>query len=198
MGCGQYYSVVFGCPLVDLFFIAATSAVEQSCNVFLLLYWLFNTFHTANKTFSFWAWCRQCPQTRNSRSRPVLSFRCSVCGSNCPQLIIRGFPFKGNNSWTHLHCYVCGARKPYRIDDLLRLKFRTQMVSPIQNILTKNLETICWVILAKTSQRMIVNLLMMVYIYLAIIKFTCQHHVSGYVCRVWHLRFFFFFSYWLK
>ena len=61
------------------------------------------------------------------------------------------------------------------------------MVSPIQNILTKNLETICWVILAKTSQKMIVNLLMMVLIYLPI----CQHHVSGYVCHVWHLRGFF-------
>ena len=32
------------------------------------------------------------------------------------------------------------------------------MVSRIQNILTKNLETICRVILAKTSQKMIVNL----------------------------------------
>ena len=65
------------------------------------------------------------------------------------------------------------------------------MVSPIQNIFTKNLETICCVILAKTSQKMIVNLLMMVLIDLPIIKFTCQHHVSGYVCRVWHLGFFF-------
>ena len=36
------------------------------------------------------------------------------------------------------------------------------MVSPIQNMLTKNLEIICWVILAKTSQKMFVNLLMMV------------------------------------
>ena len=51
-------------------------------------------------------------------------------------------------------------------------KFRTQMVSPIQNILTKNLETICRVILAKTSQKMIVNLLMMVLNDLPIIKFT--------------------------
>ena len=39
---------------------------------------------------------------------------------------------------------------------------RTEMVSPIQNILTKNLETICQVILAETTQKMIVNLLMMV------------------------------------
>ena len=58
------------------------------------------------------------------------------------------------------------------------------MVSPIQNILTKNLETICQVILAKTSEKIIVNLLMMVLTDLPIIKFTCQHHVSGYVCRV--------------
>ena len=55
-----------------------------------------------------------------------------------------------------------GARKLCRIDDLLPIKFRTQMVSPIQNILMKNLETIGQVILAKTSQKMIVNLLMMV------------------------------------
>ena len=48
----------------------------------------------------------------------------------------------------------------------------------------KNLETICQVILAKTSQKMIVNLLMMVLIDLPIIKFTCQHHISGYVCLV--------------
>ena len=41
----------------------------------------------------------------------------------------------------------------------------------------------------KNSQKMIVNLLMMVLIDLLIIKFTCQHHVSGYVCHVWHLRF---------
>ena len=54
-----------------------------------------NTFRTTNETFSFWAWCRQCPQTRNSRSRPVLLFRCSVCGSSCPKLIIRGFPSRG-------------------------------------------------------------------------------------------------------
>ena len=85
-----------------------------------------------------------------------------------------------------------GARKPCRIDNLLPLKFRTQMVSPIQNILTKNLETICQVILAKTSQKMIVNLLMMVLIDLWIIRFTCQHDISGYVRRVWHLSFFFF------
>ena len=65
--------------------------------------YLFNTFHTANETFSFWAWRRQRPQTRNSCSRPVLSFLRSVCWSNCQYLIIRGFPFKGNNSWTHLH-----------------------------------------------------------------------------------------------
>ena len=98
------------------------------------------------------------------------------------------FPFKGNNSGTHFHNYnVFGARKPCRIDDLLPLDFRTQMVSPIQNILMKNLETICRVILAKTSQKMIVNLLMMVLIYLPI----CQQHVSGYVCHVWHLHFFF-------
>ena len=100
----------------------------------------------------------------------------------------RGFPFKGNNSRTHFRNYnVFGARKLCRIDDLLPLNFGTQMVSLIQNILTKNLETICRVILAKASQKMIVNLLMMVLIYLPI----CQHHVSGYVCHVWHLRFFF-------
>ena len=63
------------------------------------------------------------------------------------------------------------------------------MVSPIQNILTKNLKTICQVILAKTSQKMIVNLFMMVLIDLPIIKFTCQHHVSGYVRHVLHLFF---------
>ena len=57
---------------------------------------------------------------------------------------------------------VFRARKPCPIDDLLPLNFRTQMVSPIQNMLPKNLETICRVILAKTSQKMIVNLLMMV------------------------------------
>ena len=92
---------------------------------------------------------------------------------------------------THLHCYnVFWARKPCQIDDLLPTKFRTQMASPIQNILTKNLETICRVILAMTSQKMIVNLLMMVLISLPIIKFICQHHVSGCVCLVWHLGFF--------
>ena len=32
------------------------------------------------------------------------------------------------------------------MSNLLPLKFRTQMVSPIQNILKKNLETICQVI----------------------------------------------------
>ena len=64
------------------------------------------------------------------------------------------------------------------------------MVSLIQNILMKNLQTICQAILTKTSQKMIVNLLMMVLIDLPIIKFTCQHHVSGYVCRVWQLIFF--------
>ena len=36
----------------------------------------------------------------------------------------------------------------------------------------------------KTSQKMIVNLLMRVLIDLSIIKFTCQHHVSGYIRRV--------------
>ena len=66
----------------------------------------------------------------------------------------------------------------------LPLKFRIQMVSLIQYILMKNLEGICRVILAKTSQKMIVNLLMMVLIDLPIIKFTCQHHVSGSVCLV--------------
>ena len=86
---------------------------------------------------------------------------------------------------------MCPEQENCRIKDLLPLKFRTQMVSPIQNILTKNLETICWVILPKTSQKMIVNLLMMVLIDLPIIKFTCQHHASGYVCCVWHLFFFF-------
>ena len=102
----------------------------------------------------------------------------------------RGFLFKGNNSGTHFRNYsVFGARKPCRIDDLLPLNFRTQTVSPIQNILTKNLETICRVILTKTSQKMIVNLLMMVLIYLPI----CQHHVSGYDCHVWHLFFLFIF-----
>ena len=60
------------------------------------------------------------------------------------------------------------------------------MVSPIQNIWTKNVETICQVILVKTIQKITVNLLMMVLIDLPIIKFTCQHHVSGYVCHVWH------------
>ena len=112
-------------------------------------------------------------------------------------LIIKGFPFKGNNSWTHLHCYnVFWARKLCRIDDLLPIKFRSHTVSPIQNSLTKNLETVCRLILTETSQKITVNLLMMVLIDLPIIKLTCQHHVSGYVCRVWHLGF--FFSYWLK
>ena len=36
-----------------------------------------------------------------------------------PWLIIRGFPFKGNNSWTHLRCYVFRARKPCWTDNLL-------------------------------------------------------------------------------
>ena len=117
---------------------------------------LINSFRTADETFSFLAWCRQRPQTKNFRSRRVLSFLCSVCWSN------RRFPSKGNYSGTHLRNYVFGARKPCRIDDLLPLNFRTQMVSPIQNILMNNLETICRVILAKTSQKMIVNLLMMV------------------------------------
>ena len=102
----------------------------------------------------------------------------------------RGFPFKGNNSGTHFRNYnVFRARKPCRIDDLLPLNFRTQMVSPIQNILTKNLEIICRVILTKTSQKMIVNLLMMVLIYLPI----CQHHVSGYVLSCMTSAVFFFF-----
>ena len=57
----------------------------------------------------------------------------------------------------------------------------TQMVRPIQNVSAKNLETICPVILAKTSQKMIVNLLMMGLIDLLIIKFTCQQHVGRYV-----------------
>ena len=35
---------------------------------------------------------------------------------------------------------------------------------------------------------------MIVLIDLPIIKFTCQHHVSGYVCRVWHLFVWGFFS----
>ena len=87
-----------------------------------------------------------------------------------------------------------GARKLCQIDNLLHLKFRTQMVSLIQNILTKCLETICRVILVKTSQKAIVNLLMMVLIDLSIIKFTCQQYVSGYVCCVWHLRCYFFWS----
>ena len=34
------------------------------------------------------------------------------------------------------------------------------------------------------------NLLMMVLIDLPVIQFTSQYHVSGYVCRVWHLGFF--------
>ena len=41
-----------------------------------------NTFRTANENFSFSPWRHQCPQTRNSHSRPVLSFLCSFCGSN--------------------------------------------------------------------------------------------------------------------
>ena len=45
--------------------------------------WL-NTFCTANETFSFSAWRRQRPQKRNSHSRLVLSFLCSVCWSNWP------------------------------------------------------------------------------------------------------------------
>ena len=67
-----------------------------------------------------------------------------------------------------------GARKLCWINNLLSLKFRSQMVSPIQNILMKTLEIICRVILAKTSQNMIVNLLLMVLIDLPIIKFTCK------------------------
>ena len=63
------------------------------------------------------------------------------------------------------------------------------MVSPIQNILTKNLETICQVILAKTSQKKTVNLLMMVLIDLPIIKFTCQRQ---WLCSSCMTSFFFF------
>ena len=155
----------------------------------------FNTIRTADETFSFSACRCQRPQTRNFRSWRVPSFLCSGCWMGIPLVNNRGFPFKGNNSRTHFRNYnVFGARKLCQIDNILPLNFGTQMVSPIQNILTKNLETICWVILAKTSQKMIVNLLMMVLIYLP----TCPHHVSGYVCHVWHLRFCFFFSYWLK
>ena len=76
---------------------------------------------------------------RETRSGSVLSFLCSFCGSN---------------SWTNLRCYnVFWARKQGRIDNLLPLKFRTQMVSLIQNILTKNLETICRVILEKQKNK---------------------------------------------
>ena len=61
---------------------------------------------------SFSAWRGQCLQTSNSHSRRVLSFLRSVCWSNCPYLIIRGFPSKGNSSWTHLPNYnVLRARK---------------------------------------------------------------------------------------
>ena len=135
------------------------------------------------------------PQTRLSRFwRVVASARrrktfvrdgylrfCVLSVEGEPLFNNRRFPFKGNNSGTHFRNYnMFRARKPCQINNLLPLNFRTQMVSPIQNILTKNLETICRVILAKTSQKMIVNLLMMVLIYLPI----CQHHVSGYVCHV--------------
>ena len=84
-----------------------------------------------------------------------------------------------------MRCYnVFRARKLSRIDIFLPIKFRIQMVSLIQNILMKNLETICQVILTKTSQKMIMNLLMMVLIDLPIITFACQYHISGYVRRV--------------
>ena len=153
----------------------------------LLCLHLFNTFRNANESFSFHH-DSSAPANEKLVLDQYFFFFCSFCGSNCPQLIIRGFPFKGNNSWTHLHCYnVFGARKPCQIDNLLPLKFRSQTVSPIQTLLRKNLVTICRVILAKTSQKMTVNLLMMVSINLPIIKFTCQHHASGYVCLVWHL-----------
>ena len=59
-----------------------------------------NTFRTASKNFSFLPGRHQRPQT-NFRSGLVLSFLCSFSGSSCPLLIIRGFPFKGNNSQTH-------------------------------------------------------------------------------------------------
>ena len=45
----------------------------------------------------------------------------------------------------------------------------------------------------KTSEKIIVNLLLMVLINLLIIKFTCQHHVSDYVCLVDICLFFIFF-----
>ena len=99
-----------------------------------------NTFRTANEDSSFWPGRHQSPQTSNSRSRPVLSFLCSFCGSNCS---LQG-------EWL-LHTLA----------------------------------------LMKTSQKMIVSLLMVVLIDLPIIKFTCQHHISGYVYGVWHLGFFF-------
>ena len=73
----------------------------------------FNTFRTVNKNLSFSPWRHQHPQTIKSHSRPVLSFWCYFCGSNCPKLIIRGFPSKGNNSWTDLHWdNMFRARKP--------------------------------------------------------------------------------------
>ena len=79
-----------------------------------------------------------------------------------------------------------GARKRCRIDDLLSLKFRTQTVSLIQNILTKNLEIICQVILVKTGQKMIVNLLMMVLIDLLSTKMECDY-LNGWI-KNGHIR----------
>ena len=144
-----------------------------------------NTFRTANKNFLFSPWHHQRPQTRNSRSRPVLSFLSFFCGSNCPNN--QGLPVHGQYLLNTLSLLQCvWNKKAVSIDNLLPFKFRTQMVSPIWTILRKNLETICRVILAKTSY-VIVNLLMMV----LIIKFTCQHHISGYVCHVWHQGIFF-------
>ena len=125
--------------------------------------WLLNTICTADETFS--------PVPADEKLSFVMGtfvfvFRLLKAK---PLVNNRGFRFTGNNSGTHFRNYnVFRARKPCRIDNLLPLNFRTQMVSPIQNILTKNLETICRVILAKTSQKMIVNLLMMVLIYLPI------------------------------
>ena len=56
-----------------------------------------------------------------------------------PKVGNRGLPLRFP-SWTQLHCYEFGARKPCRINSLLPLKFRTR-VSLIQNIRMKNLET---------------------------------------------------------
>ena len=125
----------------------------------------------------------------NSCSRPVLSFSfsCSFCGSNCPLLIIRGFPFKGNNPGTHLSCYnVIRARNLCRIDNLLP----HQVQDSDSQCDSEHSDEECRDYLPSDSHENqsaddhestddgLIDI--------PITKFTCQYHISGYVCLVLH------------